>query len=293
MMHITGLDIPSDPEALLAFLERYEARAEVPTRRDAKDEGLMEEVALDLALSMDVFSAIPLVAHSPRSKESLNDDELERATQALSIAGDNLGSAPPVVFNFLRPRYASTNAPGVVGRDKEGSGTVALPLGVRQLLADWNLGEDPSQFIFRNPYEEHEPTFRRKGRKATGQKAEVNRLPAESGQVEVQTRSRIPVVIASSQMPPAISTQQTVNRGRMPPRDVTAQRDEGGFGFGSTVDQASTVSQPLENLSHTRLPGASSQNWLGPSTQVLPGTHGGRPEANVVRKKQKKRAKGF
>jgi len=290
MKHITGLEIPSDPEELLMSLERYETRAEVPTRRDTKEEGL-EEVALDLALSMDVFSAIPLIAHSPRSKDSLNDNELERATQALSIAGDSLGSAPPVVFNFLRPRYPITKEAGQgVERDKEGSGTVDLPLGVRQLLAGWKLGEDPNQFIFRNPYEEHEPAFGKKGRKATRRMPEVNGLP-EGGQVEAQTTSQIPVVMASSQMPPAISTQQAVNRGRMPPRDVSVARDEGGLGIGST--RALAVSQPLESFSQGRLPGASSQNWLGPSTQVLPGIHGGRPEVNVAKKKQKKRASGF
>ena len=287
MKHITGLEIPSDPEALLKFLERYEARSEVATR-DTKEEGLIEEVALDLALSMDVFSAVPLVAHSPPSKDSSNDDELGRATQALSITDDSLGSAPPVVFNFLRPRYAITNAPGHdEGRDKEGSGTVDLPLGVRQLLACWKLGEDPSQFRFRNPYEEHEPTFGKKRQKAAGQRPEVNRL-LEGGQVEAQTRSQIPVIMASSQMPPAISTQQAVHKGGMSPRDLTSQRDEGGFGFRST--RALAASQPLAPFT---LPEASSQNWLGPNTQVLPGTHGGRPEANVARKKPKKRAQGF
>ena len=290
MKHITGLEIPSDPDALLRFLECYEARSEVPTR-DTKEEGLIEEVALDLALSMDVFSAVPLVAHSPPSKDSSNDDELGRATQALSITDDSLGSAPPVVFNFLRPRCEITNTPGQdVGRDEEGSGTVDLPLGVRQLLACWKLGEDPSQFIFRNPYEEHEPTFGKKGRKVAGQRPEVNRL-LEGGQVEAQTRSQIPVVMASSQIPPAISTQQAVNKGGMSPRGVTCQRDEGGFGFRSTHPLA--ASQPLEIFSPRTLPGASSQNWLGPSTQGLPGPHGGRPEANVARKKQKKRAQGF
>ncbi len=290
MKHITGLEIPSNPEALLRFLERYEARAETPTSRDTKEEGLMEEVALDLALSMDVFSAVPLVTYSPPSKDSLNDDELERATQALSITDDSLGNAPPVVFNFLRPRYAITNTPGQgVESDMDGSGTVDLPLGVRQLLAGWKLGEDPNQFIFRNPYEEHEPTFGKKGRKATGQKLEKDGL-LESRQVEPQNRAQIPVVMASSQMPPAISTQQTVNKVRMSPR-VTSRTHEGGFGFGPT--QALAVSQPLEIFAQGGPSGASSQTWLGPSTQVLPGAHGGRPEANIARKKQKKRAKGF
>jgi len=288
MKCVTGLEVPSNPEALLMFLERYEARAGVPTRRGTKEEGLMEEVALDLALSMDTFSAIPLVTHSPRITDSLDDDQLERATQALSITDDNLGKAPPIVFNFLRPRYAITNALGQsVERDKDGSGTVDLPLGVRQLLADWKLGEDPNQFMFRNPYEEHEP---RKGRKATGKKPEMDGL-LEGGQVEAQTRSQIPVVLASSQMPPAISTQQGVNRGRMPLPSVTSRIDEGGFTFGST--QALANSQPHEIFRQGRPSSAGSQTWLGSSTQVLLGTHGGRPEANVARKKQKKRAKGF
>ena len=290
--HITGLEIPSNPEALLRLLKQYEARAETPTSRDTKEEGLMEEVALDLALSMDVFSAVPLVIHPPQSKGPLNDDELERATQALSITDDSLGNAPTVVFNFLRPRYAITEAPGQgVEGDKDGSGTVELPRGVCQLLAGWKLGEDPGQFIFRNPYEEHEPTFGKKGRKATGQKLEKNAL-LEVQQGETQTRSQIPVVIASSQMPPAISVQQTMNRGRIPPRVISpSPTNEGVFGFGPT--QALAASQPLELFGQGRPPGASSQTWPGPSTQVLPGTHGGRPEANIARKKQKKRAKGF
>ena len=290
MKRITGLEIPPSSEALLRSLERYEAQAENPTSGDTKEEGVMEEVALDLALSMDVFSAVPLVTYPSRSKDSLNDDELERATQALSIADDSLGNAPPVVFNFLRPRYAITNAPvQSVERDTDGSGTLDLPLGVCQLLAGWKLGEDPNQFIFRNPYEEHEPTYGKKGRKATGQKLEKDGL-LEGRPVEPQTRSQIPVVMASSQMPPAISTRQTVNRMRMSP-GVTSRTDESGFGFGPT--QALAVSQPLDIFNQGRPSGSSLQTWLSPSTQVLPGAHGGRPEADIARKKQKKRAKGF
>lgn len=251
----------------------------------------MEEAALDLALSMDVFSAVPLVAHPPRRKDSLNDDELEHATQALSINDDRFQDVPPVVFNFLRPRYAITNVSGQgVEGDKNGSRIVDLPLGVRQLLADWKLGEDPNQFVFRNPDEEHEPAFWKRGKKVTGEKSEMRGL-LEGGRVEDRTRSQIPVIMASVQVPPPTSTQRAVNREeRMPPPGVTSRTDGGNSGFGST--QAVALSQPLEILGRGPF-GASSQTWLGPSTQVLAGSHGGRPEAHVAKKKQKKRAKGF
>ena len=289
MKNITGLEIPSNPEALFESLELYEAQGDVPTRRNKREEGAMEEVALDLALSMDVFSAVPFVTHPPRDKGPLNDGELERATQALSITDDGLGKPPPpVVFNFLRPRYTITPALGQgVEGDMDGSGTIDLPLGVRQLLADWELGADPDQFAFRNPYKEHELTLWRRGGKATGKKPERDGLH-EYTPVEAQTRSQIPVIMASSQLPPTILTQQALNKERMPPPGIA---QEGGFGFGST--QGIAISQPLENLSRGGPSGASSQTLLGPSTQVLPGPYGGRPEGNVAKKKQKKRAKGF
>ena len=294
MKYITGLEIASHPKALLESLERYEAQGSVPTRRDIREERLMEEVALDLALSMDIFSAVPLITHPPRSEDLLNDDELERATQALSIVNDDLGKAPPVRFNFLRPRYPITKpfCQGVEG-DMDGSGTVDLCLGVRQLLADWKLGHDPNQFIFRNPYEEHEPTTWKKRRKAIGKKLERD-------EVKAQTRSHIPIIMASSQMPPMISTQGVMGRECMPPHGVASRMYDGGLnrprvrsGFGFETTQAGSVSQPLDFASQEGLFGASSQTWLGPSTQVLPGPHGGRPEANVAKKKQKKRAGGF
>lgn len=289
MKNIAGLEIPSNPEALFKSLERYEAQGEVPTRRNNREEGLMEEVALDLALSMDVFSAVPLVTHAPRGKDPLNDNELERATQALSITDDGLGRLPPpVVFNFLRPRYVikATFNQGVEG-NTDGSGTVELPLGVRQLLSDWEPGGDPNQFAFRNPYEEHEPTFWRRGRKATGWKHKRDGLD-EDAHVEAQTTSQIPVIMASSQLPPTRLTQQAMKKQRMPPPGIA---HDSGFGFGST--QGISISQPLENLSQGGLSGASSQTLLGPSTQVLRGPHGGRPEGDAAKKKQKKRAKGF
>jgi len=288
MKRIMALEVPSDPEALLKSLECYEAQGEVPTGKDVREVGLIEAVALDLALSMDVFSAVPLVTHPSQGKNTLNDDELERATQALSITDDGLGMAPPVTFNFLRPRRVITDGLRQgVGGDMDGSGTVDLPFGVRQLLGDWKLGADPNQFTFRNPYEEHEPTFWQRGRKTTGKKPEIDGL-GEDGWVKAQTRSQIPVILASSQMPPTISTQQSVNRERV---GFTFRTDEGDFGFGST--QAVAISQPLEILSQGGLSGTSSQTLLGPSTQVLPGPHGGRPEGIVAKKKQKKRAKGF
>lgn len=281
--------MPSNYEALFKSLESYEAQGEVPTRRNNREEGLIEEVALDLALSMDVFSAVPLITRATRGEDALNDDELERATQALSIAEDGPGRLPPpVVFNFLRPRYVNTAPPGQdMDADLDGTGTVRLPVGVRQLLADWELGADPNQFAFRNPYEEHEPTFWRRGRKAMGKKPERGDLH-EDAPVEAQIRSQIPVIMASSQLPPTILAQQAGHKQHKPPPVIA---HEGGFGFGST--QGIAVSQPLEGLDQGGLSGASSQTLLGPSTQVLPGPYRGRPEGNVAKKKQKKRAKGF
>jgi hypothetical protein len=284
MKNISGLQVPRDPEALLKSLKGYEVQDEVLMRRDTREDGLMEEVALDLALSMDIFSGVPLVTHSSRIKDLLNDDELERATQALRITDNSLRKPPPVVLNFLRPRYPNALGKGVEG-DMDGSGAVDLPLGVRQLLADWELGEDTSQFTFQNPYEEHEPTFWKRGRKVTGKKPQSDELLG-GRRVEAQTGPQIPVIMASSQVLPTISTQRAVNRELMPPTGVTSRTNEGSFDFG-----LSAVSQPLEILSQEEPFEASSQVWLGTSTQILP--HGGRPEAYGAMKKQKKRAKGF
>lgn len=288
MKNITGLEIPSNYEALFKSLESYEAQGEVPTRRNNREEGLIEEVALDLALSMDVFSAVPLITRAPRGEDAPNDDELDRATQALSIADDGPGRLPPpVVFNFLQPRYVITAAPGQdMDANLDGTGTVGLPVGVRQLLADWELGADPNQFPFRNPYEQHEPTLWRRGRKAMGKKPDRGGLYKDAP--EAQIRSQIPVIMASSQLPPTILAQQARHKQHKPPPVIA---HEGGFGFGST--QGIAVSQPLEGLNQGGLSGASPQTLLGPSTKVLPGPYGGRPEGIVAKKKQKRRAKGF
>ncbi|TFK76304.1 hypothetical protein BDN72DRAFT_873880 [Pluteus cervinus] len=194
-----------------------------------------EQLVLDMALASDVYSAHPF------TKVGV-DDELNALTEALSLGED----IPPVTFRYLRPVNHSHN-PGEDEEEKQ-SGVLTTSLGARLLLKEWEVGTDPNDYVYRDPYGDAEP----QGPYPAPQVPQRERL------TQVAQSQRPPMVIATASLqPPAIIPEPkklaSHSQGSLPP--IRAAHSQG-------------------SLMNTQTP--ASQNLMA-STQVLPGPFGGRP----------------
>lgn len=221
---------------------------------------------MDLALSSDAYSPHPIKVEETEVDWDDAVETMSRAAEALHI-GDP--EPAPVAFGFLRPvvQDPTKNTGGNVGEK------VQCPLGVRLLLSDWDIGSDPTAYTYQDPYDTTEPRVmapraRRQTPDAHNKAPVEPRLPAQ----------RMPPVITTVPMgPPLIAASQ-------PTRPITQSQ-----GAPTTNFAALALGSQLPPFSSSQ---PSSQGAAFPSTQVLPGPFGGRP--NPAKKKPvKKRMGGF
>ncbi|KAJ7283465.1 hypothetical protein C8J57DRAFT_1292640 [Mycena rebaudengoi] len=244
-------DISSDPRVVAERLRRFDLRPDsARSLQSVKREcDAREQLSLDLALSRHIYSPHPFSAdEDPSSK-------LETMTKTLSLNG----VPPPVSFGFLRPvsKHTTDDLP-------EGDGDETIPLGVRLLLRDWDVGTDFRNFVYNDPYDSEleEPTPIRKKRPSP--KARPEERPVEP--------HRPPLVVASISIVP--SNQSNVRRPFIS-QDTNFHRPTM---YGS---------QPVAPT--TQLEEATQDFRAG--TQIVPGVYGGRPSAK--KKAVKKRLGGF
>jgi hypothetical protein len=110
-----------------------------------------EQLAVDLVLSTDVYSAQSFANGEAKETE---DDELEtmsRAAEAMTLSERELPSSH---FGYLSPIPAPDHHPIPPKPAENASTSVALPLGVRLLLAEWHIGADPDQYAYHDPYDD-------------------------------------------------------------------------------------------------------------------------------------------
>jgi hypothetical protein len=215
-----------------------------------------------LALSKDVYSAHPF-AKAEAVSEATEDERFEtmsRAAEAMSLSEMGL---PPVHFGYLNP------IPTMAHDDPNVEPTsLAMPPGVCLLLAEWVTGTDPDQYVYHDPYDDHQPaatTVHRTPNRKNGGGGGTQATQAQSQ----STAMAAPPVVAHSRAAPStmISSSQTVMRRR-------AGSFDGSDGMGLNVDLDSY--EPMA------------------STQVEPGPFGGR--LPTIKKKAvpgKKRVGGF
>ena len=259
-------DISGDVLSISERLRRYDLvlddyRSGSSLRRESE---AREQLAVDLVLSTDVYSAQSFAKGEVKETE---DDELEtmsRAAEAMTLSEREL---PASHFGYLSPIPAPDHL--IPPKPVENASTsVTLPLGVRLLLAEWNTGADPDQYTYHDPYDNndqqpvttrltlHKPTQRHGIRDAQATQS----LPVMAPPVVVHTRTA-----------PAAST---------------------------------SCSQPISSHPGGRLDITDFTEPAGPdthpdsyptmvSTQVLPGRFGGRPPAGKKGATGKKRVGGF
>ncbi|KAF9246160.1 hypothetical protein BU15DRAFT_84962 [Melanogaster broomeanus] len=211
------LDLASDAESPGPFLRRQvEAR---------------EQLVLDLALSSNVYSAQPFV--KPGSSTA-GGTAISQSTKERSFSDD----PPEVGFGYLRP-VRKIGVDHYTKKDKEldQDTAVSSPLGVRLLLTEWEVGTDPTEYTYHDPYGVMEDD--------TGH-ALPSRPPATQRKL-VPSQQPPTVVAATVTRPPAIQ------QGHQPPsatQTQAIQRTHSQTLFESTLDVFSQ--EPVTSTQSTR-----------------------------------------
>jgi hypothetical protein len=228
---------------------------------------------VDLVLSKDIYSPSAFTPH-----RELGYD-LETMAGALSLGGDQVDEPPEVEFGYLRP-VVKAKAMDHYEKDKsEDAGTnieggdsdkISLPMGVRLLLKDWEVGTETKDYIFRDPYnttDEPTPRF-----SAAAKLRHMNSGPNASSQP-----------VRSQRPPPVMSSQAVAGRpdSQPPPKKLPM-----------VVQSQDTFLQPSMPLPSSATGYSQPSQASQPNTQILPGPHGGRP-STTKKKSTKKRVGGF
>ncbi|KAI0723995.1 hypothetical protein C8T65DRAFT_628157, partial [Cerioporus squamosus] len=228
------------------------------------------QLGLDLSLAADVFAS-----QYPGQATSFDEDMLNisLSTQAMSLGGE-LDEPPPVQFGFLRPVRGKEPSPrkdGAEGEDNaesEATSKSLIPLGVRLLLQEWEVGTDPTHYVYHDPYDDT---------------AEV-RAPAAPRPTKQPARPASPLhavpTPAPTQRPPTIATAVP----RAPQAIIASQPLAPRRPLAAARSQDTFPAQSQRLLNGTSQP---TDTWAAPpssqepfaATQVLPGPHGGRPNA--------------
>ncbi|KAL4258116.1 hypothetical protein AB1N83_008363 [Pleurotus pulmonarius] len=223
-----------------------------------KEEEARQKLFVDLKLGSDVFSAQPF---APKPTSTTPFETMSRATEALTLGGE----PPPVEYSYLKPLLSDEG--------EESTEEDHTPLGVRLLLKEWDVGANPHEYIYRDPYDDSSPqsTLLRSIKEPSSKPAEASKLPSQA--------QRPPTVIPAKSLIPTIKKQPELSmRTRMT------------FGSFSQVPafQATSTSQPVEL--------EESQHYhedVMASTQVEPGPYGGRPSTAKKKHAKKQRMGGF
>lgn len=236
------------PKELVSGVEPQD----VSVRRETE---ARKQLVLDLTLSKDVYSPRPFgQLHSFAASEGTPNTIAHPMEMSY-------GEVPPEVkFGYFRPirkvgvdHYADKEQDG--GQDPG----ISSPLGVRLLLAEWELGTDPEDYTYRDPYGLAD---------MDGQPIpQYRRLPASllMTQKKQMPPQRPPLVVAAATQPPVV---HAVERAPVMVQNHTVHSQQSEPGFDAFSQEPMT------------------------STQVLPGPFGGRPGAGG-KKAAKKRIGGF
>ncbi|KAK7693787.1 hypothetical protein QCA50_003359 [Cerrena zonata] len=239
-----------------------------------------DQLALDLSLSSNVFSSRAIKS---TTTDSVEDDIDTMSTAAGSMSLD-ANEPPQVKFGFLDP-IPVEDAEKNYDKVESSSGknrVLSQPLGVRLLLSEWTIGEDPQAYHYVDPYDVNAPPPRSLAR-TKEQPRKRTPPPVASQPSRIQKPPAI-AVKATPTAPPAIVSTQPSRPAPVPSVPSLLQRQQ------SLPRVHQTGSQPTQTGWSS---GSQSQSQMPVmSTQVLPGPHGGRPQP-AKKKPPKKRVGGF
>jgi hypothetical protein len=259
-----------------------------------------EQLAVELALASDIFSPVSFQDTRSSILGERQPQEEESATSMLAQLSLRQKEPPPVKFGYLRPtlkdpgRHYRRPDSKAESQEKE----VEPPLGVRLLLSEWEVGTDPRDYVYVDPYGQDANQL--------AKSTQPVRIAGGSGTSGKAANKNAPPVIQSSRNPQAPPAIISAAAPRAPPvvksilQAVGTNSQPLPFVAGHNRHFPATQSQATIDTSRSRVERArplspslpSSQPMPMANTQVLPGPHGGRP--NVAKKKPpKKRVGGF
>ena len=255
-------DISGDVQSIAERLRRYDLvlddyRSGSSLRRESE---AREQLAVDLVLSRDVYSAQSFAKAETEVAEGDEFETMSRAAEAMTLSETGL---PSFHFGYLSPVPADPGNPTNTA-DVAPTG-VALPPGVRLLLGEWDIGTHPDHYAYHDPYDDQQPVATSLISHSPPQKhGDRDRAQAS------QFRPMVPPVIAYSRTAPAagMSTSQPIS---------------------------SHLEGPFLNATDSAGPDAHTDSYLPmASTQILPGPFGGRlPLGKKKGAAGKKRVGGF
>lgn len=215
-----------------------------------------QNLAVDLALSRHVYTSHSFA--NGTSGGHKQDCSDEQLAMATKEMSLSIPEPSPVQFGFLRPLKKThyKDEEKMHGEDV----ALNLSLGVRSLLSEWKTGTNPLKYIYKDHYNDDVssiPTAEENNRR--NRRSLVSQLPS------------IPPIITASRPPLPLHSRSAGYTAMGVPRFAASQGDF------------------LENQ-------LSSQEFLGPSTQPLPGPFGGGNKTSAAARKnkvEKKRMGGF
>ncbi|KAI5121668.1 hypothetical protein M0805_002744 [Coniferiporia weirii] len=283
---------PVPPEKLDPY---HVSREEDSPEADRRESEAREQLALDLALSMDVYSATPFRSSKPReaspSTELQESALLTRAAEQLSLSQKE---PPPVTFSYHRPvvndgwkHYKNSGAapraheaePQAEDEDKE----VEIPLGVRLLLSEWDVDDDPYKYEYVDPYDVEGLGHDSQQPSQSGSRGKAQHRRQQGGASVSGPGAALPPP-TQSQAPPTIIAAKSLA--------LTQSRSTGSLPQPSLArrEDPRVQTQPRFGLTQAETEPQSSQPMAMANTQVLPGPFGGR---QGPKKPAKKRMGGF
>ncbi|KAF8473112.1 hypothetical protein JB92DRAFT_2771138, partial [Gautieria morchelliformis] len=265
-------DIPTPRQALFDKL-RNEALAQASTPKGMqRATEATQSLVLDLALSRHVYAP---QGFANFSKGLDGADMLSQATQALSLG---LVEPPPLQFGFLRPTAKTPYEDDEQMANEDNlSGDVKLeiPLGVRFLLSQWDVGSSPEEYTYKDPYVAQDTSL-------TDQAAVTNKKGSQS----TRGQTSIPAIATARPQPPMVvstmSRPELIKESWPPMQEIHAGTFSARPPRLFTDDDVS-----LGGTQPTRLgPNSFSQDLPEMSTQPLPGPFGGNRARKTVVKKR-------
>ncbi|THH10775.1 hypothetical protein EW145_g1080 [Phellinidium pouzarii] len=256
------------------------SRDEVLPEADRRELEAREQLALDLTLAADIYSATAFRPTVP-TETSPNDraDDSQEAAALLTQATEKLSltqrEPPEILFAYHRPvikdgkKYYKEHSAASASQEQdaqaadEGQG-IKMPLGVRLLLSDWNIGDDPYKYEYVDPYDLDGSGVVSQPSRTQSRTRRFS--PIQWNGPAMPTQSQVPPVIFSAKS--HVSTQLHV----LTQRTAKARTQTHGF---SQTETEPEFSQPVMA-----------------NTQILPGPFGNR-QATGKKKHTKKRMGGI
>jgi hypothetical protein len=234
-----------------------------------------EMIALDLVLSSAVFAPpdYGTSGSAPRNVPGVDTSGLEGATAALSLTP---AGPPPFLFNHLRPtRRSLIDSDDDDEYEDPSSNKAIVPAGVQFLLNEWKLGEDPTTYVYNDPYSNEDPedvdsSNIGKG-KMRGKDDWDNQLHPSPPLTQAP-----PTILVKPRAPPAILSSS------QPPRRPTVR-------FSSPVFTRQPNAFPATQPTFSQA--SQETDAYLPSTQQVPGRFGGKLASG--KKPIKRRMGGF